>query len=310
MNRITSFWVIAALIASSPTSGNKIYEVKEGDTLVSILRDHGYTGGYPQHESVIKDVVTLNHRRFSQASVDLIYPGENLIIPFTEPQAAIEVIDEPIVEIKPEPEPDYVGKANLINNRVTVNRFGTNNVMENNIGVLVSDRFATNNSGGLKISLEDESTYIIGANSIFAIEDFEYQPSITDRFLAKLNLIAGALSVKTGRIGKKDSDLYVLKTATTTLGVRGTEYTVRHCEVNCGDLLGTSAAVKQGTIYVPGPKGPTYVNAGQFVQVESKGATPTVGDIPEGFFDLDTNPTDIKKSWWQKSIEYIKQAIQ
>ena len=57
------------------------------------------------------------------------------------------------------------------------------------------------------------------------------------------------------------------------------------------------------------PDGPVDVQVGEFVQIETKGAAPIVGDIPDGFFDLNLSPGDVKKTWWQKVTSYVKSAI-
>lgn len=67
--------------------------------------------------------------------------------------------------------------------------------------------------------------------------------------------------------------------------------------------------MKEGAIIVNTSAGVVDVPAGKFVQVESLGAKATVGDIPEGFFDLDLRAADLDKSWFQKAIDYTKDLI-
>jgi len=310
--KYTKLLAIAILSLSSPLNADRLHTVSHGDTLLKLLKDEGFKGEYKDLLVQLDEIKTLNNDRFGGKSLDLIYPGEAIILPTVyvepEPEPEPEPIPEPVVEpvAVAEPTPDYVGKAKLGRSQAELIRENESQVLANVVDLITQDKIKTDTLGRAAVELNDNSRYVVGPNSEFVIEDFRYSPSKTESFIAKLNLLVGAISVKTGKIGKKSKDVYEFKTPAATVGVRGTEYTVRYCAGDeCGDLKGTTAAVKNGAITIDTPQGEVEVPKGKFVQVEAPGSSAIISDIPEGYFDLDRSATDVKLSWFQRIRRYI-----
>ncbi|BCD97154.1 FecR family protein [Marinagarivorans cellulosilyticus] len=305
------------ILLSSTLNADAIKTVNSGDTLIKLLKQEGFEGEYADLHPLLNKIKTLNSDRFSNKSLDLIFPGERIIIPtpYIAPEPEPEPEPEPVVIPEPtaiaEPALNYVGTARLGKSQAELIRDNASEVISDEINLITLDTLRTDKNGSAEIELNDNSHYIVGPSSEFIIEDFQYQPSITENFVAKLNLLIGVISVKTGKIGKDSEDTYQLNTPAVTMGVRGTEYTVRYCEgEHCGDLLGATAAVKEGAIVVNTSAGEIEVPKGKFVQVESIGAEASIGDIPEGFFDLNLSPDQVQLSWFERVKKYARDLIQ
>lgn len=292
--------LLLALLASSASQAEKTVTIQPGDTLIKLLNSEGFHGKFKDVYPQLEEIKDANAPRFKSANLDLIYPGEKLIIP------TVPLPPKPEPEPEPEPEPDYVGNAKLGLSQTELVRESTTSVINQEVGLLEKDLLRTNENGQVEISLNDQSKYLLGPNSEFLVEQFQYSPSNSEKFIAKLNLLVGMIKITTGKIGKKKDDVYELNTPLVALGVRGTEYAVRYCQGDsCGDLVGTTAAVKEGAIVVNTSSGPVDIPAGKFAQVESANAEVRIADIPEGFFDPSFSPSDIKLSWIDKTKNFF-----
>ena len=308
MNIVRNTTIIVALISTA--SSATTYQVQKGDSLIKVLRERGYGKSFLELYPFLEEIKKSNGPRFESHSIDLIYPNEKIILPALEQEveevAQVETLPKQDLDLTETTEEnlEYIGDAFLRSKQVEYERSGLVQQLFENIGVLSHDKYTTGKLGRVDIKLEDNSQYIVGPDSQFSIEEYFYEPS-SDKNILNVNLLKGAVGAETGEIGKSKSDTYIMKTPTTSLGVRGTEYTIRVCQTDCGDLVGTSVAVKEGSIYLTSKHGRVDVKAGKFAQVKTMDAKPIVGDIPKGFFDIDKNPKNIKKSFWQKVVEYV-----
>jgi hypothetical protein len=115
---------------------------------------------------------------------------------------------------------------------------------------------------------------VLPPNSQLKIEQFTYKPEkpADDSFV--FSMVKGAMRTATGLIGKRGNrDAYAAKTATATIGIRGTQYDMRVCEGNnCGKEMpeGTYVAVRQGAVAMQSQQGEVAVKAGQFAAATPK----------------------------------------
>lgn len=99
------------------------------------------------------------------------------------------------------------------------------------------------------------------------------------------NLVKGGLRAVTGVIAKQDRSKYKLKTPVATMGVRGTDFTVRYCKGDCTDLEkygvpapadGLYSGVNKGGIVLNNGGGSRLFNAGQYGYVAGQGSLPSL----------------------------------
>ena len=310
------FYALIAIVLVLIYQTSYAYVVIKNDTLISILQNQGFGESYQELLPLINEVKELNHPKFQDRSVDLIFAGEEIVLPR---QATPIPIPSPTPTITPPPSPiqspapvvEYIGEVTKIRTKLNLQRDNVNQEIEATLGVLTGDELKTSSTGKAELDFKDKSSYILGPGTRFVVTEFKYQTNPVRKFIARLNLFFGSIVTKSGEIGKKENDIFELNTPDTTLGIRGTEYAVRVCKgEDCGQLKGTSAAVREGAIYVETVDGTLDIPEGKLVQIESPQSSPVVRSIPEGYFDLDINPNQISISWWQQAIDYVNSFIE
>jgi hypothetical protein len=89
-----------------------------------------------------------------------------------------------------------------------------------------SDTIVTGANGSAGITFIDNSLLSIGPNSVLAVERYVFD-STTHEGAFDASLRKGTLSVVSGKIAKHSPDAMKVKTPSSILGVRGTEFLVR-----------------------------------------------------------------------------------
>jgi hypothetical protein len=118
-----------------------------------------------------------------------------------------------------------VGQIKVATGQVFVDRNGQ--TLPGRVGLLLEadDVLRTGADGSVGITMRDNSLLSAGPNSILSLEHFEFDPTTSDgRFDARLR--RGTLAVVSGRIAKKSPQAMTVRTPSTVLGVRGTEFVV------------------------------------------------------------------------------------
>ena len=118
-----------------------------------------------------------------------------------------------------------IGQIKVSNGQVTVERKG-----ESRLGIVgtrleSSDVVRTGAAGSVGITMADNSLLSAGPNSILSLDRFDFDPTSNQgRFDAQLQ--KGSLAVISGRIAKQSPEAMTVRTPSTILGVRGTEFAV------------------------------------------------------------------------------------
>ena len=89
-----------------------------------------------------------------------------------------------------------------------------------------TDTVVTGADGAAGIAFVDNSLLSVGPNSVLAIERYAFN-STTHEGAFESSLRKGTLSVVSGKIAKQSPDAMKVKTPSSILGVRGTEFLVR-----------------------------------------------------------------------------------
>ena len=106
------------------------------------------------------------------------------------------------------------------------------------------DSLRTGENSNLQVRFIDDSIVSMKESSELRIDNFKFtgKPDGSER--AYFTLVKGGLRTVTGAIGGKNNKNYRMVTNTATLGVRGTDYTITLCQLDCRTHDGTS--VKDG----------------------------------------------------------------
>lgn len=93
-----------------------------------------------------------------------------------------------------------------------------------------------------QIRMSDESIVSLRERTEFRIDEYFFSGRVDGREKSIFSLLAGGLRTVTGAIGNlRRTDKYAVRTATATVGIRGTHYTLRECVDDCFEA-GASAA--------------------------------------------------------------------
>ena len=94
-----------------------------------------------------------------------------------------------------------------------------------------------------QIRLTDESIVGLRPGTLFRLDEFAYSGQGDGNERSLFTLLKGGFRTVTGAIGRLHSrERYAVRTPTATIGIRGTHYTVVHCDNDCGTLNRVSLA--------------------------------------------------------------------
>ncbi len=98
-------------------------------------------------------------------------------------------------------------------------------------GIQTNQRISTGKTGAASITLKDGTVLTMGPSSMMDLSQFEFNTTTQDgNFL--LDLIQGSVRVVTGLLGKANPEKFKVKTPTSVVGVRGTDFIVETEAVN------------------------------------------------------------------------------
>ncbi len=180
-----------------------------------------------------------------------------------------------------------VGKITAIKGDILIKRDSKVIVATVGSQLQKNDFLSTKKSAKAQIVFSDKTIFTIGQNTTLDIADYLYDEKQPSNNKAQFNVLKGAFSSITGRIGKLNKSKFKLKTKSASIGIRGTIVKANQKVVMC----------TQGAISVTTPNGKTVnVKAGEKTDVSS--GTPTkptsikTGDIKA----IDAKSETVKKS--------------
>jgi hypothetical protein len=108
---------------------------------------------------------------------------------------------------------------------VTIERDGK--ILPGEVGARLqpSDVLTTGADGSVGITLSDDSLLSAGPNTILSLDRYDFD-STTQQGQFDASLRKGSLAVISGRIAKQSPDAMKVRTPSSILGVRGTEFVV------------------------------------------------------------------------------------
>ncbi len=108
---------------------------------------------------------------------------------------------------------------------IHVERGGQNLPLTVGTGLLQSDTVVTGSGGAAGITFADNTLVSLGADSRFVIDSFRFDRE-SQRGEFQSTLAKGRMAVVSGKIAKSQLDAMKVRTPTSLLGVRGTEFVV------------------------------------------------------------------------------------
>jgi len=158
-----------------------------------------------------------------------------------------------------------VGKITVLKGDVKIQRDGGVIQAKNGTTLEKHDFIKTSAKAKVQIVFTDKTIFTIGKNSTLDIADYLYDESKPKENRAKFNVLKGAFSSITGRIGKLNKSKFKLKTKSASIGIRGTVVKANQETIMC----------TEGAITVTTNNGITMdVEAGQRTNVSSGVPTP------------------------------------
>lgn len=119
-----------------------------------------------------------------------------------------------------------IGQVKVISGAVHIQRGAERLPAEVGTRVQVSDTVVTGNDGSVGITFSDNTLLSAGPDSVLVLERYAFNSTTHEgKFDARLN--RGSLAVVSGKIAKQSPDAMVVKTPSSMLGVRGTEFLVK-----------------------------------------------------------------------------------
>ena len=118
-----------------------------------------------------------------------------------------------------------IGQIKVAKGQVSVERNGQ--VVPGSAGVRLqaADVLRTGADGSAGLTMSDNSLLSIGPNSVLSLDRYDFD-STTSQGKFDASLHRGSLAVISGRIAKKSPDAMTVRTPSSILGVRGTEFVV------------------------------------------------------------------------------------
>lgn len=265
----------ALFISINCYGANSQHKVLPGEHLTGILQKHNFPMASPQAiNDWIAKVQQLNKDAFSHGNANLIKPGAMLILP-DNPNDKAPLIGQLLVKKGTITITSSQGAIRQVNKSAAIHE-----------GDIIDSKARSR----AQLTMSDKASFELGEKSSFSIKLYQYEPGSAINSQTLLKLTQGVLRASTGLIGKLAPKKFDLRTPAIAIGIRGTEYVARHCiGASCGAYEGTSLAVESGQISATSKEGSANLRQNEFISVSPTGVLSDIGDIPEGFLNLDVN---------------------
>jgi len=164
------------------------------------------------------------------------------------------------------------------------------------------DTIETQKKSFVKLKYTDGGVMLLRPATKLVVEKYKNPKKGKGESVSRL--VKGGLRAVTGAIAKRDRSKFKLKTPTATMGVRGTDFTVRFCAGDCGDLGarvappadGLYTGVNSGGIDLTNAAGTRGYNAGQYGYVKNVNTRPQVLPAAPAVIAVDDLPPPTQES--------------
>jgi hypothetical protein len=174
------------------------------------------------------------------------------------------------------------GNIDLVAGTVSVtNAAGQLRVAAKGERIETGDAIATGRDGEIHVSMDDNGLIALRANTFLRIESYKAEGGPDDN--VAFRLLRGSFRSITGWIGKNNPQKYAVRTATATIGIRGTDHETM--VIGEGDDAGTYDKVNTGETSIETPLGTIAVLPGQAAFAPKAGSQPPrkLAAVPAAF---------------------------
>jgi len=121
---------------------------------------------------------------------------------------------------------DDVGRVKVVKGGVSIERAGRSLPATVGMKIQEGDVIVTGRDGAAGVTFNDDSLLSVGPDSVLAVDRFAFDTTThAGRFDTSLR--RGTLSAVSGKLARQSPDAMKVRTPSTILGVRGTEFVVR-----------------------------------------------------------------------------------
>ncbi len=130
-----------------------------------------------------------------------------------------------------------VATAAAVDGTVFVTRAGGRQaILARGSSLQVGDAINTTRNSTVRLHFTDGGETVVRPESTLVVQKYQYQKESPAQDNILLQLLKGGIRALTGAIGKRGNvDAYQLRANTATVGIRGTDYSVRLCQQDCDD---------------------------------------------------------------------------
>ena len=154
-----------------------------------------------------------------------------------------------------------------------------------NAPVFPGDTIRLGANSNAQIRLTDQSIIGLRERSQFRIDEYQFQQGDGRSIFT---LLAGGMRTVTGAIGRlQQREKYAVRTPTSTIGIRGTHFTIVHCNNDCGNASSASALLASASMG-------TLSDAGPLAQAPGGGGAPIANGTYGGVSDGRINATPLQ----------------
>lgn len=171
------------------------------------------------------------------------------------------------------------GRMLLVVGSVQVERQGQRQPLKRGDLVQAGDLIVVGNASNAQVRFTDASLMALRAGTQFRIDAYRYTDNRAEARM-DVTLVKGGLRAVTGWIGRQQPEAFSTRTATATVGIRGTHFALRHCSGDCTSAQGqpepdgTYGAVNEGTIFAANAAGSVDFTQHQYFYVANANTLP------------------------------------
>jgi hypothetical protein len=120
---------------------------------------------------------------------------------------------------------ESAGTIKTLQGEVNITRQGKKLPATVGMNVMPGDRIAAGANSSAGVMLRDDTRFAVGPNSQLALTSYAFNPNTNEGNLI-IDILKGTLGMISGLIVKANPNAAVLKTPTSTIGIRGTEFVI------------------------------------------------------------------------------------
>lgn len=181
-----------------------------------------------------------------------------------------------------------VGKVISVAGEATATRQGKDVPLPVGAPVESGDLLKIGEPGNLQVRFNDDAIVALRSNSQLRIDNYAFANK-PESDSSVMSLLKGGMRTITGAIGRVNRDKYSVNTPTSTIGIRGTHFTLVQCDNDCRNADGSAAAngtfggVTDGRIAVTNDAGEREFGRSEFFFVSDRNSLPAGLLAPPSF---------------------------